>query len=117
MNYKGYSGKVEYDDEAGVFYGEIIGLRDVVTFKGTSVKELQKSFRESIDDYLDFCERMGKTPDIPASGRLILRVPPELHSRAAVVAKSEGRSLNSWVAEAVKEKLLSPRPYSPSPHP
>jgi len=107
MNYKGYNGKVEYDDEAGVFYGEIIGLRDVVTFKGTSVKELQKSFRESIDDYLSFCKRMGKTPDIPASGRLILRVPPELHYRAAVIAKSEGRSLNSWVTEAVKEKIFA----------
>ena len=105
MNYKGYAGKVEYDDEAGIFYGEIIGLRDVVTFKGTSVKELQKSFRESTDDYLAFCKRMGKAPDSPASGRLILRVPPELHSRAVVVAKAEGRSLNSWVTEAVKEKL------------
>ena len=105
MIYKGYTGKVEYDDEAGIFYGEIIGLRDVITFKGTSVKELRKSFRESIDDYLAFCKQMGKAPDIPASGKLILRVPPELHSRAAVIAKSEGRSLNSWVAEAVKEKL------------
>ena len=105
MEYKGYIGKAEYDDEAGIFYGEVIGLRDVVTFKGSSVKELQKSFRESIDDYLAFCKRMGKTPDVPASGRLILRIPPELHSRAASVAKSEGRSLNTWVADAVKEKL------------
>jgi len=105
MEYKGYIGKAEFDDEAGVFYGEIIGLRDVVTFRGSTVKELQKSFRESIDDYLTFCLRMGKTPDAPASGRLILRIPPELHSRAAVIAKSEGRSLNNWVTDAVKEKL------------
>jgi len=105
MEYKGYIGKAEYDDEAGIFYGEVIGLRDVVTFKGSSVKELRKSFRESIDDYLAFCRRMGKAPDVPASGRLILRIPPELHSRAASVAKSEGRSLNTWVADAVKEKL------------
>jgi predicted HicB family RNase H-like nuclease len=105
MEYKGYIGKAEYDDEAGIFYGEVVGLRDVVTFKGSSVKELQKSFRDSINDYLAFCRRMGKTPDVPASGRLILRIPPELHSRAASVAKSEGRSLNTWVADAVKEKL------------
>ena len=105
MEYKGYIGKAEYDDEAGIFYGEVVGLRDVVTFKGSSVKELQKSFRLSIDDYLAFCGRMGKTPDVSASGRLILRIPPELHSRAASVAKSEGRSLNTWVADAVKEKL------------
>ena len=105
MKYKGYFGKTEYDAEAEVFYGEVIGLRDVVTFKGSSVKELQKSFRESIDEYLAFCKRMGKTPDIPASGKLILRIPPELHSRASVVAQSEGRSLNTWIADAVKEKL------------
>jgi len=79
MNYKGYIGKAEYDDEAETFYGEVIGLRDVVTFKGSSVKEMQKSFRESIDDYLAFCERMGKTPDVPASGRLILRIPLMLY--------------------------------------
>jgi predicted HicB family RNase H-like nuclease len=105
MKYKGYIGKAEYDDEAETFYGEVIGLRDVVTFRGSSVKELQKSFKESIDDYLSFCERVGKAPDVPASGRLILRIPPELHSLAAVVAKSEGRSLNTWVTDAVKEKL------------
>ena len=105
MEYKGYIGKAEYDDEAEIFYGEVIGLRDVITFRGSSVKELQKSFRESIDDYLAFCMRMGKAPDVPASGRLILRIPPELHSRAVVIAKSEGRSLNTWVADAVKEKL------------
>src|SRR5215469_11007790 len=107
MKYKGYAGKAEYDDEAEIFYGEVIGLRDVVTFKGTSVKELQKSFKESIDEYLAFCKRMNKTPDIPASGRMVLRISPELHSRAAVIAKSEGRSLNTWVADAVKDKLLA----------
>jgi len=107
MKYKGYAGKAEYDDEAEIFYGEVIGLRDVVTFRGTSVKELKKSFIESIDEYLSFCERMNKAPDVPASGRLILRIPPELHSHAAVMAKSEGRSLNTWVADAVKDKLLS----------
>jgi len=105
MKYKGYMGKAEYDDEAEIFYGEVIGLRDVVTFYGTSVRELQKSFKESVDEYLDFCKRMNKNPDIPASGKLILRIPPEIHSYAAAMAKSEGRSLNSWVNDAVKEKL------------
>jgi len=105
MNYKGYTGKAEFDDDAEIFHGEVIGLRDVVTFRGTSVKELQKSFKESIDEYLAFCKRMNKAPDVPASGKLILRMPPELHSYAAVTAKGEGRSLNSWVAEAVRDKL------------
>jgi len=107
MKYKGYTGRVEYDDDAEIFYGEVIGLRDVVTFRGKSVKELQKSFRESIDDYLAFCKRMNKPPDVPASGKLILRIPPELHSCASYTAKAEGKSLNSWVAEAVKDKLYA----------
>ena len=109
MKYKGYTGKAEYDDEAETFYGEVIGLRDVVTFKGSSVKELQKSFKESIDTYLDFCKRMGKSPDIPASGKLVLRIPPELHSQAALIAKSEGKSLNIWVADTVREKAAEYR--------
>jgi len=107
MKYKGYTGKAEYDDEAEIFYGEVLGLRDVVTFRGASVKELQKSFKESVDDYLDFCKRMNKAPDLPASGKLVLRISPELHSYAAINAKVEGKSLNSWVAEAVKEKLYA----------
>ena len=106
MKYKGYAGKAEYDDKVEIFYGEVVGLRDVVTFKGSSVRELQKSFRESVDDYLAFCKRMDKVPDVPASGKLVLRMPPELHSRAAVAAKSEGKSLNIWVSEAVKDKLV-----------
>ena len=107
IEYKGYFGKTEYDDEAEIFHGEVIGLRDIITFRGASVKKLQKSFRESINDYLAFCERIGKTPEIHASGKMILRIPPELHSRAAIIAKSEGRSLNTWVADAVKEKLVT----------
>ena len=107
MKYKGYAGKAEYDDEAGIFHGEVIGIRDVVTFRGTSVKELQKSFKESIDEYLAFCNKMNKAPDVPASGKLILRIPPELHSYAAATAKAEGLSLNSWVTEAVREKLYT----------
>ena len=107
MKYKGYTGKIEYDDEAEIFYGEVVGLRDVVTFRGSSVRELQKSFKESIDDYLAFCQKMKKEPDIPVSGRLILRMPPEIHSRASVIAKTEGRSLNTWVADAVREKLVA----------
>ncbi len=56
LQYKGYTGHVEFDDEAGLFHGEVIDLRDVVTFQGTSVEELEQAFRGSVDDYLKFCE-------------------------------------------------------------
>ena len=67
LNYNGYTGRVEFDDEAGLFHGEVLGLRDVVTFQGRSVEELEHAFRDSIDDYLAFCEERGEEPDRPSA--------------------------------------------------
>jgi predicted HicB family RNase H-like nuclease len=55
LNYKGYHGKIEFDEEAGLFHSEVVDLRDVITFQGKSVDELEQAFREPIDDYLGFC--------------------------------------------------------------
>ena len=65
MEYKGYNGKVEMDDEAGILHGEVINIRDVITFEGTSVDEIQRAFRESVDDYLDFCAQRNESPEKP----------------------------------------------------
>jgi len=67
MEYKGYIGKVEIDDEAGIYHGEIINIRDVITFEGISVDEVHKTFQESVDDYLDFCAQRGESPEKPFS--------------------------------------------------
>lgn len=75
LKYKGYTGHVEYDDEAGILHGEVLDLRDVITFHGTSVEEVEQSFRESIDDYLEFCQQRGEETEKPFSGRLMLRLP------------------------------------------
>lgn len=80
--YKGYMGQIELDDEARIFHGEVIDLRDVVTFQGRSVEELEEAFRDSVDDYLEFCELRGEEPDKPFSGRHMLRVSPQLHRQA-----------------------------------
>lgn len=108
MDYQGYIGKVEYDDEASIFHGEVINTRDVITFQGKSVAELKKAFRESVDDYLAFCAERGEEPDKPFSGQFVTRVSPDLHRRASVAASIAGKSLNAWVAEqldsAVKAK-------------
>lgn len=100
---KGYSGNVEFDDEAGIFHGEVLDLRDVVTFQGRSVDELERAFRDSIDDYLDFCSERSEEPDKPFTGRLMLRLPPELHRKAYVRAQREGKSLNQWIADKQDE--------------
>ena len=102
LQYKGYTGRVEFDDEAGLFHGEVIDLRDVITFQGTSVEELESAFRDSIEDYLEFCEERGEEPDRPFSGKLMLRLSPDLHRQAYVRARQEGKSLNQWISEKLE---------------
>ncbi len=102
MEYKGYIGKVEFDDEAEIFHGEIINTRDVITFQGKSVAELTKAFRGSINDYLAFCKQRGETPDKPFSGQFVTRIPPELHRQVNVAAVLAGESLNAFVTEQLQ---------------
>lgn len=102
MEYKGYIGKVEFDDEAGIFHGEVVNTRDVITFQGKSVAELKKAFRESVDDYLAFCAARGEQPDKAFSGQFVTRIPPELHRQVNLAASLSGKSLNAWVADQLK---------------
>lgn len=105
MEYKGYLGKVEFDDDAGLFHGEVVNTRDVITFEGETVRKLQKAFRDSIDDYLAFCAERGEEPDKPFSGQFVTRIPPELHRQASLAAALAGKSLNAWVAEQLQGAL------------
>ena len=102
MEYKGYIGKVEFDDEAEVFHGEVVNTRDVITFQGQSVVELTRAFRESIDDYLAFCKQRGEAPDKPFSGQFVTRIPPELHRQLNAAAILAGKSLNAFVTEQLQ---------------
>ena len=105
MEYKGYVGKVEFDDEAGIFHGEVINTRDVITFQGESVAELKKAFHESVEDYLAFCASRGEEPDKPFSGQFVTRIPPELHRQVNVAASLSGKSLNAWVSEQLQSAI------------
>jgi predicted HicB family RNase H-like nuclease len=105
MQYKGYIGKVEFDPEAKVLHGEVVGIRDVVTFQGDSIKEIEKAFRESVDDYLAFCNERGEEPGKPFSGQFILRVTPELHRHLSMLAEVSGVSLNGLVAECLGREV------------
>ncbi len=98
MTYQGYRGAVRFDDEAGIFHGEVMGVRDVVTFQGRTVDEIKTAFHESVDDYLEFCASRGEAPDKPYSGRFLLRVEPSLHRRLVELSVEEGESLNNWIA-------------------
>lgn len=103
MDYKGYTGQITtVDAKQGIIHGEVVGINDVVTFQGKTTKELLQAFRDSVDDYLDFCEELAESPEKPFSGKFLVRVPPSLHQQVSRAAKTAGESLNSWVIEAIK---------------
>jgi predicted HicB family RNase H-like nuclease len=102
MEYKGYIGRVEIDEEAGLLHGEVINIRDVVTFEGETVEELQHAFQDSVNDYLEFCAQRGEDPEKPFSGKFVVRLPVELHRKAYVRAKLADKSLNGWVKEVIE---------------
>lgn len=103
MQYKGYVGEFQFDAEDRLFHGRVAGILDVLSFRGRSVSELEKDFHQTIDEYLDFCRRMGKEPDQPLSGKFVVRLKPELHRQAVIAARAEGKSLNAWVAEKLAQ--------------
>ncbi len=105
MNYKGYIGKVEYDDENRVFTGSVVNVKTVITFYGSTVDELEEEFKASVDDYLDWCKEDGIEPEKPYSGKFNVRFTPELHQKAAIGAKLLGISLNSFVEKSVVDEL------------
>jgi predicted HicB family RNase H-like nuclease len=102
MKYKDYTGHVEYDDEAKIFHGEVLGIKDVVTFQGTTVDEIEQAFKDSVDDYLAFCAERGEEPDRPFSGKFNLRIPPALHAKLSLQAKLNNLSLNNYISEILK---------------
>ena len=105
MMYKGYIGKAAFDAEQPIFAGEVINTRTVITFQGESVKELEAEFKSSVDDYLEWCKADGVDPEKPFSGKINVRFQPELHRRASIAAKLQGISLNTFIADAVNEKI------------
>lgn len=102
MQYKGYTGRIDFDDQADVFHGEVIGLRDVITFQGKTVDEVKTAFRESVEDYLEFCAKRGEEPEKPFTGKLMLRISPDLHRKVYIAAKQSGSSLNAWISQTLQ---------------
>ena len=105
MEYNGYHAVVTFDEELGILHGEVINTRDVITFQGKSVDELEQSFRASVGEYLKLCEERGRAPDKPFSGRVVLRMEPEMHRAVAGAARISRKSLNSWILEAIDGHL------------
>lgn len=104
IEYKGYLGHIEYDEEADIFHGEVVNTRDVITFQGRNTKEIKAAFRDSIEDYLAFCALRNEQPDRPFSGKIALRTTPETHRKAYLCAVRAHLSLNKWIEQAITQK-------------
>lgn len=101
MSYKGYSARIEYDDDDGIFTGRIAGIRDGVGFHADGVEALRDAFHEAVEDYIETCAKIGKEPQKAFSGQVMFRVDPEVHRKAALAAELSGKSLNQWAEEVL----------------
>lgn len=105
MMHRGYRASVEFDAEDGLFFGRVAGIRDGVTFHADTVAALVQAFQDAVDDYLDTCAKLGKAPERPYSGKMMLRVDPQLHARSAEAAALAGKSLNQWTEDLLKRAV------------
>jgi predicted HicB family RNase H-like nuclease len=101
MTYRGYAAHIEYSDEDACFIGRVAGIRDMVGFHGDDVAGLRHAFEEAVDFYVSSCASRGEKPQKPYSGRLTLRIPPEVHAHTALMAQAHGKSLSQWAAEVL----------------
>ena len=109
MEYNGYHAKVEFDNQDKIFVGTVMGLNDTLAFHGKSVNELEVSFRNCIEDYLDLCREIGKQPEKEFKGAFNIRISPDSYREAAMDAAIDGITLNQFVAEAIDEKIKRKR--------
>ena len=102
MSHKGYTARVEYDERDNILVGRLLGIRIIISFHAETVSELRSEFEKAVDEYLTECKDEGVKPEKPASGKLLLRVPPEVHGKALVAAQASGKSLNQWATEVLQ---------------
>ena len=106
MQYKGYVGSIELSESDGVLFGKALGIRSLISYEGTTGKELVDDFHGAIDDYLALCEDEGTEPEVAYKGSFNVRFKkPETHRRAAIYALTHNQSLNSFVEDCVEKEL------------
>ena len=106
LEYKGYTGSVEFSAEDLVFFGKITGVRDVISFEADTVKKLIQAFKESVDDYLATCKQLGKQPDKEFKGSFNVRLKPKIHRLAAIRSAALKISLNQFVENVLEKEVL-----------
>jgi len=101
LEYKGYRGSVEYSADDRVFHGKVLGIRSYITYEGADANKIEKDFRDSVDFYLDVCEKQGRKPEKEYTGTFQVRVSPETHRKLVQIAEESGKKLNTVVSEAL----------------
>lgn len=101
MKYKGYFAEPYYSQEDGCFIGQLLGIEDIVSFEGETVKDIEENFKEAVDDYIEMCKQVGEKPQKPFSGKFMIRLEPELHARLMVQASKKNKSLNQYINEII----------------
>ncbi|MEI2689501.1 MAG: type II toxin-antitoxin system HicB family antitoxin [Anaerolineae bacterium] len=112
LTYKGYTATVEFDAEDRLFFGRLSGISDMVTFHSESAVELVEAFEQAVEGYLAMSEQLGRAPQSPHVRRIIVRVPTEVHARAAALAQVEGKSLDTWAQEVLVRAASRPSPIA-----
>ena len=103
LKFKGYHGSIEFSIEDDCLHGRLLGIDDIISYEGNSVKEIKTAFEEAVDDYLKVCEEIGKSPEKPYSGKVMFRIDPAIHAKAALAAQLKGVSLNQWAEDVLSE--------------
>jgi predicted HicB family RNase H-like nuclease len=106
MSYRNYAAMVEYDAVDKLFVGHILGIRDIVGFHGSTVEELETAFHDAVDHYLEVCDKLGQDPQKSYSGKLTLRIPPEIHLAVATAAELNKKSINQWATDVLRQAAL-----------
>lgn len=101
--YKGYVPEIWYEAGDGAFHGCAQGIGDVIHCEAAHMEQVQREFEASVDDYLEACKTFGKEPQKPKSGKLALRITPEVHEKIAVAASADAKSLNQWIADTLSK--------------
>jgi predicted HicB family RNase H-like nuclease len=106
LEYKGYTGSIEYSKEDDLLYGKVLGVKGLISYEGQTGHELETDFKEAIDTYLADCMRDDTAPEKPFKGSFNVRISPKLHQKAALLAMEDKMSLNNFVAESIKERIV-----------
>ena len=105
LSFRGFTARIEFDSNDNVFFGRVLGVRDIIGFHGETVEELTADFHNAINHYLDVCEQRGEKPQKAYSGKLTLRIPPNIYADIAAAAAHTGKSINKWVADTFEQVI------------